>query len=217
MTSSPVRNVVTRSGIGIRGKFPSRKVGAMVKWESTLEADAIRLFEFNPGVAFYAAQPSFEIYHDADGSAHEFVPDFRVDWLLGGSMLVEVKSDEHADYRPTARILELKALSMQTQDKHYRVLRKSEIRAQPRFRNLQLLEQHARLKLAAESTAFLRRLDCRTAFLIKDLGQLIGGVQVVIAAIACGLLRTDLLQPLNEEGLVWHPDHKEAGDGSFQI
>ena len=217
MSITPVRRVVTRSGRHIRGKFPSRKMGRMVEWESPLEADAIRLFEFNPGVRAYYSQPSVEHYHDAFGTTRSFVPDFRIDWLHGGSLLVEVKSDADAAYPPTQHLLGLKAMAMQLQGKPYRLLTPAQIKSQPLFENLKLLESHAKGPLCPESMEYMGALSNRTIFSLQDIAHQLGSTQMVFRAIAHGLLRTDLQQPLNMESLIWHPKHMEAGDGSFPI
>ena len=213
----PVRRVVTRSGRGIRGKFPSLKLGEMVAWESPLEADAIRLFEFNVGVAHYCAQPSWEVYQDAAGNVHSFVPDFRVELVAGGSLLVEVKSDADAAYPPTARVLGLKAMAMQAQGKRYRVLTPRQIREQPRFGNLKELERCAKGPLDDDVIQSLNGLDRGTTFTVQEIALALGSTEMVYRAIAHGRLRTDLQRTLNTESLVWHPDNREAGDGSFPI
>lgn len=213
----PVRKVVTRSGKGIRGKFPSRKLGRMVLWESPLEADAIRLFEFNVAVAAYYSQPSWEVYHDAEGQAHRFAPDFRVDFLSGESIFVEVKSDHDAAYKPNAFTLGLKAMAMQAQGKRYRVLTPSQIRTQPRFDNLKLLERCSRSALGEETKYRCHHLAPGTLYTVQDLARLVGGETVVFQAIAQGVLRTHLHLPLNSQSMVWNSIHWEAGDGSFSI
>ena len=217
MSTPPIRRVITRSGRGIRGKFPSRKMNSMVKWESVIEADAIRLFEFNVGVATYHPQPSEEVYHDAFGVARKFVPDFQLVWIQGGSVLIEVKSDADAAYPPTQRLLGLKAMAMQTQGKAYRILTPSQIRLQPRFDNLKLLERYAKRALQAEEIQLLQGISRSKSHLIRDLAPGLGGEDVVFRALASGELRTDLNAPLNMDSQVWHPDYMEAGDGSFSI
>lgn len=192
-------------------------MGRMVEWESTLEADAIRLFEFNPGVRAYYSQPSIEHYHDALGTARSFVPDFCVDWLHGGSLLVEVKSDADAAYPPTQHLLGLKAMAMQLQGKPYRVLTPAQIKNQPLFDNLKLLEHHAKGPLSAEALQLLAALPESTVFRVVRFASLLGGTQAVFRAIAYGMLHTDLQRPLTTESQIWHPSHKEAGDGAFPI
>jgi hypothetical protein len=189
----------------------------MIEWESTIEADAIRLFEFNANVASYGSQPSEEDYHDASGIARKFIPDFRLDWVQGGAIFIEVKSDADAAYPPTQRLLGLKAMAMQAQGKVYRVLTHAQIRQQPRFDNLKLLERHYRTPLNPEVMQLLRGISRNQRFRIQDLAPSLGGGDVVFSAISSGALRTDLNTPLNQESHVWHPDNTEAGDGSFSI
>lgn len=217
MSNKPVRRAVTRSGKGIRGNFPSRKMNEMIGWESPIEAAAIRLFEFNVGVAAFYAQPSIESYHDASGTARQFVPDFRIDWQHGDYLLVEVKSDDDAAYPPTKKLLGLKAMAMQLQGKKYRVITEKEIKHQPRFENLELLERHAKLTFLTQTKELIARLDRQRTFKVRELAQQLGGMEVVFLAIADNALRTNLNEPLNAESLVWHPDYMEAGDGSFSI
>lgn len=217
MTGGPVRKVVTRSGRGIRSKFPGRKGAGMVACESPLEADAALLFEFNPAVRSYAAQPSWEVYHDAQGNAHRFAPDFRVDFVHGNQLLVEIKSDRDAAYPPTARVLGLKAMAMQAQGKHYRVLTSKEIRKQPRFANLSLLRASSRQTGDVDFIESLDVMDRQAILQVCDLAGPIGGPTQVFRAIANGMLCTDLDRRLDMQSLVWHPDHREAGDGSFPI
>lgn len=217
MSMPPVRRVITRSGRGIRGRFPSRKMNRMIEWESLIEADAIRLFEFNVGVGAFYAQPSQEIYYDESGATHKFVPDFKVTWKQGDSFLAEVKSDADAAYPPTRRLLGFKAMALQTQGKNYRVLTPTQIRQQPRFDNLKLLERHSRHPLETDEAQLLKGIAYDQTFRICDLALSLGGESVVFRALACGALRTNLLASLNQESYVWHPNHWEAGDGSFPI
>jgi hypothetical protein len=189
----------------------------MIEWESVLEADAIRLFEFNVGVVSYQPQPSEEFYYDEFGAARKFVPDFNVMWVQGGSVFIEVKSDADAAYPPTKRLLGFKAMAMQTQGKGYRILTPSQIRLQPRFDNLKLLERHARCPLNPEETQLLQSISRDKSYRIRDLAPTLGGEDVVFRALASGVLRTNLNAPLDQESQVWHPDYREAGDGSFPI
>lgn len=217
MTFSPVRRVVTRSGKKIRGNFASFKMGAMVPWESPIEADAIRLFEFNPGVVSYCSQPSHEVYYDTDGNAHGFVPDFRVDFHRGGSIWVEIKSDADVEYPPTARTLGLKALALKEQGRRYRVLSAKQIGHQPRSDNIILLERCSKARLSPETVESLQTIDHHGTFAVRELVSIVGNERAVYRCIAYGCLRTDLLSPLTLESRVWHPNNTELGDGAFPI
>lgn len=87
-----VRKVVTRSGHGVRGYFPSRKMMRMVAWESQLERDAIMLLEFSLEVVGFREQP-VRVYFDQDGERHQYIPDFEVDLADGRILHVEVKPE----------------------------------------------------------------------------------------------------------------------------
>lgn len=52
------RRVITRSGRHFRGRYPSRKLGRMVAFESLIERDVILLLEFSRGVLSYQEQPT---------------------------------------------------------------------------------------------------------------------------------------------------------------
>jgi hypothetical protein len=217
MTAPTARRVVTRSGKHFRGKFPSRKLRKFIEWESIYEAETIRLFEFNVQVVSYQAQPSKEHYTDENGVVRDFYPDFRVHWADGRFMFVEVKSDADLSYAPTRHLLGLKAMAMQAQGKTYRVLTPKLIRKQPRFGNLKLLEAHMHLELSDQLQGKLKQLDIDAKHRIADVAHYLGSMPKVFGALAVGVLRVDLELPLDENSLVWHPHHKEAGDGSFSI
>lgn len=85
------RRVITRSGRGIRIKFPSKKLGKQVHCESPLERDAVLQFEMHPLVASYQEQPSEETYYDEFGNARSCYPDFLLRLINGSEVLVEVK------------------------------------------------------------------------------------------------------------------------------
>lgn len=50
ISSTRVREPITRSRGKVRGQFPSTKMGRMIAWESQLERRACYLFEFCKGV-----------------------------------------------------------------------------------------------------------------------------------------------------------------------
>jgi len=52
------RIVVTRSGRGFRGYFPSKKLNRLVQFESLLERDAIKLFESSKEIIQFREQPT---------------------------------------------------------------------------------------------------------------------------------------------------------------
>lgn len=85
------RKVVTRSGRGYRGYFPSRKLNRMVQYESILEKKAIRFFERNPEVVSFQEQPELFHYYDHDDQLRKYYPDFLLILESDHKLYVEVK------------------------------------------------------------------------------------------------------------------------------
>lgn len=84
------RKVVTRSGRGFRGYFPSKKLNRSVQFESILERDAIRLFEFSKFVIKYKEQPTIIFYY-LDEIPKKYYPDFEIVLIDGTVIHVEIK------------------------------------------------------------------------------------------------------------------------------
>lgn len=89
------RKVVTRSGRGFRGYFPSKKLNRSVQFESILERDAIRIFELSKFVINYKEQPTI-IYYYMDEIPKKYYPDFEI-ILAGGTVI-------HVEVKPSCRL-----------------------------------------------------------------------------------------------------------------
>lgn len=87
------RPVVRRSNYRSTGKFPSRKNGRMVQWESKNELAAIRILEASPSVARYADQPAVISFSNADGATSVHYPDLLAELISGARLLIEIKPD----------------------------------------------------------------------------------------------------------------------------
>lgn len=83
------RKVVTRSGRGFRGYFPSKKLNRMVHCESILERDAAILFENSALVLSFQEQPIL-INYSVGEEIKSYYPDFLLR-LVDCSVLIEVK------------------------------------------------------------------------------------------------------------------------------
>lgn len=88
--SRRVRRIVTRSGQGVRGRFPSRKSAKAVDFESLVEEAALRVFELAPSITQIEMQP--ETFEFVDGRKRRYTPDFRVH-TNSGATYFEVKPD----------------------------------------------------------------------------------------------------------------------------
>jgi len=213
-----VRKVITRSGRGIRGKFPSRKLGRQVYWESPLERDAILMFEVHPLVLSYQEQPFLEIYYDEAGVAYECYPDSLLQTVGGAEIVVEVKRKADMTRPSVKRKLELIAAHYASQGRAYRVITEEEIRREPLHSNLQRLWDASRaFEITASVHLAVDELSSLNVYTVVTLAQMLGSEQVIFALIAMGRLRANLEEPLNSSSSVWTPNNTEAGDGAFSI
>jgi len=84
------RKVVTRSGRGFRGHFPSKKLNRSVQFESLLERDAIKLFDNAKEVVTYREQPTV-VYYYLEDEQKRYHPDFEIVLEDGYVVHVEIK------------------------------------------------------------------------------------------------------------------------------
>lgn len=213
-----VRKVVTRSGRGMRGKFPSRKLGQHVHWESTRERDAILMFELHPLVLSYQEQPSADTYYDDEGTAHTCYPDFLLRTVGGKELLIEVKRSADLARPSIKRKLALIAMRYAELGRTYRVITEHEIRREPLHGNLQLLWEALRaMVIPPAAHRAVGELSPQRVYTVADLVPLLGDEKTVYAFIALGRLRTNLEARLNRASPVWTLENTEAGDGAFSI
>ncbi len=101
----PVRNIRRPGYRGLRGFYPSFKVGRSLAFESRLERDHFLLLDADPAVASFEEQP-VTIAFTGRRHARRYTPDCRVIYRAQPTTLVEVKyardilkmtSDERAD------------------------------------------------------------------------------------------------------------------------
>lgn len=122
------RKVVTRSGRGFRGYFPSKKLNRSVQFESLLERDAIKLFDNSNEVISFREQPTIIYYYLGD-IQKRYHPDFEV--VLRGNAVL------HIEVKPSLRLatkelsIKYKAISRSYRSKpeHFVILTEIELRA----------------------------------------------------------------------------------------
>ena len=192
-----VRKVVNRSGKKFRGKFPSKKVGRMIQWESLLERDAILWFEYHPSVAMYAEQPRVLLYYDKAGQQHKYVPDFRIELRNGTTVEVEVKPFTKLADRDVAAKLACIALQYQQMGANYRILTEREIRAQPRFSVFTALHRAATQLVC---------LNARQQWLLSEAADLLGATEHVRRLFAHDSSEEQFRRSLDDESLNWLKD-----------
>lgn len=194
-----VRNGVTRSGRGVRGHFPSRKMGEMIPWESLLERDAILLLEFSPDIIRYTAQPA-RIPFSLDGEIKHCIPDFEAEFADGLITHIEVKpakklAKPEIDYRYKAI-----AKQYETSNIWYQILTEKELRPRARLSNLRLLAYHMpRIEDEAELMDAQQRLSVLPARTIAGAAAVLGDIKLVYRLMAANYLSCNLDEPITPE------------------
>jgi hypothetical protein len=128
--SSPrykVRRIVTVSGRGARGHFPSFKARGRLQFESLVEEDALRVVEIARTAANVKTQP--EVLVLCVGSRQfRYTPDLGLDWH-GKPYFVEVKADNFACSATTVKRLWRVRSGMQAAGLTWRLVLERELRA----------------------------------------------------------------------------------------
>ncbi len=122
------RKVVTRSGRGFRGYFPSKKLNRSVQFESLLERDAIRLFESSNEVVIYREQPTIIFYY-LENEHRRYHPDFELVLKSGYVIHVEVKPSIHLNTIKLSKKYHAISQSYRSKSEHFVILTEIELRA----------------------------------------------------------------------------------------
>lgn len=205
-----VRRVVTPSGRGIRGYVPSRKMKRMIPYESTLERDAIQLFEYSGSVQAYEAQPCHLVIHQ-DGEPSRYTPDFRLALVSEDIVHVEVKPKAKLANPLVANRIAAIRRHHEHLDAHFLVLTEDVIRKTPRLRNLQLLAYHDRVSVSdPDLRSAIDSLNLLTPKTVRGATAVVGDRKTVYRLLAAGLLHCDLDQEIQDSTPVYL---KTEGDG----
>ncbi|WP_334000618.1 TnsA endonuclease N-terminal domain-containing protein [Burkholderia gladioli] len=86
------RRIVTVSGRGARGIFPSRKSAKPAQYESLIEEMVLRLLEVAPSVKSIATQPQVFEYFDV-AHRRRYTPDLKIE-VDAGTVFLEVKDNK---------------------------------------------------------------------------------------------------------------------------
>lgn len=199
-----VRKVVTRSGLHIRGHFPSYKLGRMVSWESQLERKCIWHLEYSPAVCSYEEQPVELLFCDDAGKEHRAVPDFGVQLRDGRRLLIEVK--------PAAKLLrsELRdrlarvAAAAIAKGYEYKIVTDQDLNSEPLLTNLQDLLRHRPPRCDfAYYQSMLSKLP-KSELTVEAVADLVGGIAALRRMQALHLVTIDLRVPFAPELKVVH-------------
>lgn len=194
---TPARRVVRPTGGIFRGRFPSRKSGRTVAFESLIERDALLLFEFSRGIVSYREQP-YSIHYPLDGRTRKYTPDFELTLASGAVLLVEVKPEEKALAADEQRRLRRIGEHFSELGVAFRVLMDTQIRRGALLRNLNTLFPYLDNTLSElqRRLAVAPLLD-EPFLTVAHAGHRLGSTQNVWRLLAQDLLTCDMNQPLS--------------------
>lgn len=205
VTSRPsprAREPIGRSFGNIRGKFPSRKMGRMIHWESQLERDAVLLFEFSPGILAYREQP-IRIHYSLDGKTRRYTPDFEVTLHTSDVHFIEVKPLEKTlDPEESNRLRRIQE-HFERDGNTLRIITEIDIRQPVLLENLRVLFRYRRAALCAFDQRMARkRFNSADAITFRDAATLIGGDQEVWHLIDQEILTCDLRNEITSKTIL---------------
>ncbi|MFM0325480.1 TnsA endonuclease N-terminal domain-containing protein [Caballeronia glebae] len=194
----PAREVVRPTGGIFRGRFPSRKSGRTVAFESLIERDALLLFEFSRGVVSYREQP-YSIYYSFEEKTRKYTPDFELTLASGSVLLIEVKPEEKALAPDEERWLRRIGEHFSELGVPFRVLTDTQIRGGALLPNLNTLFPY----LTKPLSGLQRRLSVaplldEQLLTVGHARARLGSTAAVWQLLAQDLLTCDLRQPLSE-------------------
>ncbi|RXZ36082.1 hypothetical protein D9O50_05860 [Oxalobacteraceae bacterium CAVE-383] len=186
------REPIGRSFGLVRGKFPSKKIGRMIHWESQLERDTVLLLEFSPGVIRYREQP-FKIHIVLDGKTSRYTPDFEVIRANGEIEIIEVKPSQiYADKHEMKRFAQIKKY-FNDQGSEFRIVTEKEIRNEWLLENLKILKRFRRGALSnVQRKILLEKAQGISEIQFGRAQQIFTDCGEVWSLLADGILQTDL-------------------------
>lgn len=120
------RNIVTPSGRGVRGYFPSRKAPKPLKFESLVEQDVLRVLEISTLPKVLATQPCV-LRLRADGVACRYTPDAQVT-TSEGAFLLEAKDDSALGRQDSLERLRRVISGIRGSEHHFVLILRSDVR-----------------------------------------------------------------------------------------
>lgn len=84
------RKIKASKKVSFRGKFKSLKMNRMIPWESTIERDFVKIFEFEENFTHIEAQP-LEIIYSYKGKKYRYFPDYLVKTRDNIDIVFEIK------------------------------------------------------------------------------------------------------------------------------
>lgn len=175
------RKVVTRSGRGFRGYFPSKKLNRMMEYESLLERDAMYLFEHSPGVKYFQEQPELIMY-EYENKIRKYYPDFAVTLNSGALIHIEIKPQIKLDSPVLSSKFEAIISRYVIHPADFIILTEKTIRQEPLFSNLKIINNVKKFHLDITESFIKARqlLLTNKQYTLMELIGVIGKTEVLI-------------------------------------
>lgn len=191
-----VREPLSRSKAGVQGKVADVFSGRSRHAESQNELRAFQVLVATGRTNDWQEQPFHLDYH-LDGARHRYTPDILVAW---GSHreVVEIKDDAEADLPAIQERFALIRELLDEHDYHFRVWRKTEICAEPRFSNVALILRYRCAQVAPIEREKIRRAFASTSrYRLRTLCELHEiPIQSVLRTVLDGTLHVNWWEPI---------------------
>ena len=196
------REPVSRSKSGVQGKVADVFHGRSRHAESQNELYAFRILLATARADAWQEQP-FAMHYHHEGTKHRYTPDILVVWGAHQEV-VEVKDDAEAELAENrARFARIGGL-LAEHGYRFRIWKRSEISAEPRLRNANLVLRYRSVTVSAAEQERLRRVLSSTPEM--RLGTLAETsqtpVQNVLRLVIEGTLHLDWWKPLGLDSSV---------------
>lgn len=200
------RKAVTRSKQTPRGRFPSRKAGKMVDWESQIERRACYRFEFSSAVIKFQEQPQPIRFFHGDLWA-KYTPDFELTLCNGEIWYVEVKPINHLRRPALKQRLSLASDWYKSNGYQFIVITDEELIHPVLESNLDFLRHYLTYELDQPTVryglSFVSQINTPT---IDDLHKYFGDKATAYALLCNRLIYVDLSIPLTSDSKVYLPE-----------
>jgi hypothetical protein len=197
-----VREPVSRSKSGVQGKVADVFHGRSRHAESQNELHAFRILLATARADAWQEQP-FVMHYHYEGAKHRYTPDILVVWG-GHKEVIEVKDDAEAELPENRARFALIGGLLAEHGYHFRVWQRSEISAEPRFTNANLVLRYRSVTVSPPERERLRRVFSSTPEL--SLGALSekseAPLQAVLRLVLEGALHLDWWKPLGLDSRV---------------
>jgi hypothetical protein len=197
-----VRKPVTRSKSGVQGKVADVIHGRSRHAESQNELKAFQILVATAHANSWQEQPFTLEYHHEE-TKHRYTPDVLLDWGTCQEV-VEIKDDQEAALPENRARFALISELLAQRGYHFRVWTRSEICAEPRLTNANLILRYRGVAISNPDRERVRRALCSMAeFNLQTLSETSRtSVPCVLRLVIEGKLHIDWWKPLGMKSKV---------------